>query len=88
MQASLEEAKMAHLGNERSAAGSLSQLANRGVRISAFKRFDLDLPEGAIIYGDKAYTDYEYEDFLGFVENLVSHVFRSALGQGRGQVGG
>lgn len=24
---------------------------------------------------------------LGFVENLVSHVFRSALGQGRGQVG-
>jgi hypothetical protein len=32
--------------------------------IKAFKRLDLDLPEGAIIYGDKAYTDYEEEDLL------------------------
>ena len=32
--------------------------------IKAFKRLDLDLPEGSIIYGDKAYTDYEEEDFL------------------------
>lgn len=32
--------------------------------IKALKRFDLDLPEGSIIYGDKAYTDYQEEDFL------------------------
>ncbi len=32
--------------------------------ISAFKRFDLNLPPGAVIYGDKAYNSYEYEDFL------------------------
>lgn len=32
--------------------------------ISAFKDLDLDLPEGAMLYADKAYTDYEHEDFL------------------------
>lgn len=32
--------------------------------VSAFKGLDLDLPEGAIVYGDKAYTDYEEEDLL------------------------
>ena len=32
--------------------------------INAFKRLDLDLPEDATVYADKAYTDYEYEDFL------------------------
>lgn len=32
--------------------------------MSAFKRFDLDLPSGSTIYADKAYTCYEYEDFL------------------------
>ena len=32
--------------------------------ISAFKRFNLDLPRGAIVYGDKAYNSYDYEDFL------------------------
>lgn len=32
--------------------------------IKAFKRLDLDLPEGSMIYGDKAYTDYEEEDLL------------------------
>jgi hypothetical protein len=30
----------------------------------AFKRFNLDLPEGAVIYADKQYTDYSYEDLL------------------------
>lgn len=29
-----------------------------------FKRFDLDLPEGASLYGDAAYTDYTYEDLI------------------------
>lgn len=32
--------------------------------IKGFKGLDLDLPEGSIIYGDKAYTDYDEEDFL------------------------
>jgi len=32
--------------------------------VSAFKSLDLDLPEGAKVYADKAYTDYEEEDLL------------------------
>lgn len=32
--------------------------------ISAFKRLHLDLPDGATIYADKAYTDYVCEDVL------------------------
>lgn len=32
--------------------------------ISAFKGLDLDLPDGATVYGDKAYTDYAEEDLL------------------------
>jgi hypothetical protein len=28
------------------------------------KQLNLDLPEGATLYGDKAYNDYEYEDLL------------------------
>jgi hypothetical protein len=32
--------------------------------IAAFKNLNLDLPQGAVIYGDKAYTDYDEEDFL------------------------
>jgi Transposase DDE domain len=32
--------------------------------ISAFKRLHLDLPDGATIYADKAYTDYACEDVL------------------------
>ena len=32
--------------------------------ISAFKRLHLDLPDGATIYADKAYTDYGCEDVL------------------------
>ncbi|MBA3703839.1 MAG: transposase, partial [Rubrobacteraceae bacterium] len=30
--------------------------------ITVFK--ELDLPEGSIIFADKAYTDYDYEDLL------------------------
>jgi len=30
----------------------------------AFKRFSLDIPEGSTIYGDRAYNDYAFEDFL------------------------
>ena len=32
--------------------------------ITAFKSFDLDLPPGATVYADKAYTDYLWEDLL------------------------
>jgi hypothetical protein len=36
--------------------------------IKGFKGLDLDLPKKATIYGDKAYTDYEEEDFLADCE--------------------
>lgn len=29
-----------------------------------FKGFDLDLPEGAKVYADKSYNDYDFEDLL------------------------
>jgi hypothetical protein len=32
--------------------------------ISTFKDFELDIPNGSIIYADKAYTCYEFEDLL------------------------
>jgi hypothetical protein len=32
--------------------------------VKVFKDLELDLPEGSIIYADKAYTDYDYEDLL------------------------
>ncbi|RKZ92794.1 MAG: hypothetical protein DRR19_03180 [Candidatus Parabeggiatoa sp. nov. 1] len=34
------------------------------------KEFNLELPEGSIIYGDKAYNDYEYEDILKEAVNI------------------
>ncbi len=30
----------------------------------AFKRFSLDFPKGSVLYGDRAYNNYEWEDFL------------------------
>jgi hypothetical protein len=32
--------------------------------VTIFKELELDLPEGSIIYADKGYTDYDYEDLL------------------------
>lgn len=32
--------------------------------MNVFQAFNLDLPSNATIHGDKAYTSYEYEDFL------------------------
>lgn len=32
--------------------------------VTVFKDLELNLPEGSIIYADKAYTDYDYEDLL------------------------
>lgn len=37
--------------------------------ITAFRKLNLDLPAGSRIYGDRAYTDYEYEDLLLDVAN-------------------
>ena len=31
---------------------------------AAFKGFELDLPAGSIIYADKQYNDYHYEDLI------------------------
>jgi len=36
--------------------------ASRGAQ--ALKRFDFDLPEETVVYGDKAYNDYDFEDLL------------------------
>ena len=41
---------------------SLAAGSEADVRV--FKDLELDLPEGAIICADKAYTDYHYEDLL------------------------
>jgi len=32
--------------------------------IAVFKELGLDLPDGSIVYADKGYTDYDYEDLL------------------------
>lgn len=32
--------------------------------IKALREFELDLPEGSYLFGDKAYTDYGFEDLL------------------------
>ena len=42
--------------------------------IRAFRSFDLDLPQGATVCADKAYTDYLWEDLLAEVQdvNLVA----------------
>lgn len=50
--------------------------------IRAFKRMNLDLEENAIIYADKAYTDYMYEDLLLDAKiHLCSHRKRNAKRQ-------
>jgi hypothetical protein len=33
-------------------------------KIRVFKDLELDLPKRSIIYADKAYTGYDYEDLL------------------------
>lgn len=38
--------------------------------IKAFREFELDLPEGATIWADRAYTDYNLEDDLLRDENI------------------
>ncbi len=32
--------------------------------VAIFKELELDLPEGSVIFADKAYTDYDHEDLL------------------------
>ena len=38
--------------------------------ITAFKLMEIDLPQGASIYGDKAYTQYSFEDDLQEFEKI------------------
>ena len=38
--------------------------------ITAFKLMEIDLPLGASIYGDKAYTQYSFEDDLQEFEKI------------------
>jgi hypothetical protein len=44
--------------------------------ITAFRSLPLDLPEGAEVYADPAYTDYTVEDTLQAVQNLTLTVMR------------
>jgi hypothetical protein len=39
--------------------------------ITAFKSMDIELRAGSRIFGDKAYTDYKFEDYLLEIENIV-----------------
>lgn len=39
--------------------------------ISVFREFDLDLPTNAKLYGDAAYTDYQWEDCLAEAANIT-----------------
>ena len=32
--------------------------------VRVMKRFDFELPDGSVVYGDKAYNDYDFEDLL------------------------
>jgi hypothetical protein len=43
--------------------------------LSVLRSMDLDLPEGALLYADKAYTDYVFEDLLSEVAGvqLLAH---------------
>lgn len=36
----------------------------------AFKRFSLDVPSGSTIYGDRAYNNYDFEDWLANQEEI------------------
>src|SRR3989475_13302103 len=38
--------------------------------VDALKYYAYELPDGAIIYADKAYNDYEIEDLLRAVEHI------------------
>ncbi len=38
--------------------------------ITAFRLMEIDLPQGAFIYGDKAYTQYSFEDSLQEFEEI------------------
>jgi hypothetical protein len=38
--------------------------AGSEANVKVFKELNLDLPEGSIIFADKAYADYDYEDLL------------------------
>ncbi len=38
--------------------------------VTAFKVMEISLPLGSIVYGDKAYTNYSFEDYLEEFEKI------------------
>jgi hypothetical protein len=46
--------------------------------VKVFKRLQLDLPDGATIYADKAYTDYDWEDVLNQDTDLTLVALRKS----------
>ena len=43
------------------------------------RRFEMDLPKGSYLFGDKAYNDYQFEDLLKELDiNLVPHRKRNS----------
>lgn len=38
--------------------------------ITALKMMEISLPLGSVVYGDKAYTDYSFEDYLEEIEQI------------------
>lgn len=39
--------------------------------IRVARTFDFDIPRGSIIHADKAYTDYDFEDYLEFQRQII-----------------
>lgn len=55
--------------------------------ITAFRLLNLDIEKGSVIYGDKGYTDYQYEDLLADVGiTLCSHRKKNSKRQHSHQV--
>ncbi len=48
--------------------------------VQVLKQLDLDLPEGSLLTGDKAYNDYAYEDLLKDVGNEMERVVHCRIG--------
>jgi len=44
--------------------------------ISVYKQLNFDLPPGSVCYGDKAYNDYQHEDMLKELANIIFRPIR------------
>ena len=54
--------------------------------IGVFKKIDLDLPEKSLLYADKAYNDYRYEDYLIQKKNIYLMPIRKKNSKRRGNL--